>query len=70
LCPSDNEQNKQEEKEEDKGGYNNILAQEIDSWDKYEYALMEENRLMFNKMLSEFKESEDLVNNSAAFVRL
>jgi hypothetical protein len=33
----------------------------IDSWSNFEYALREENRLLFNKMLSECKENEDLV---------
>ena len=39
----------------------NILAQEIDSWSNFEYALREESRLLFNKMLSECKENEDYV---------
>ena len=30
-----------------------ILAKEIESWTNFEYALREENRLLFNKMLSE-----------------
>jgi hypothetical protein len=38
----------------------NILAQEIDSWSNFEYALREESRLLFNKMLSECRENEDL----------
>jgi hypothetical protein len=37
------------------------LVQEIDSWNNFEYALRKENRLLFNKMLSECKENEDLV---------
>jgi hypothetical protein len=37
------------------------LVQEMDSWNNFEYALREENRLLFNKMLSECKENEDLV---------
>jgi hypothetical protein len=36
------------------------LTKEIDSWSKYEYALREEGRVLFNKMLSECKENEDL----------
>ena len=40
---------------------NNILTQEIDSWSNYEYALREESRLLFDKMLSECKENEDYV---------
>jgi hypothetical protein len=39
---------------------NNILTKEIDSWNNYEYALREENTLLFNKMLSECKDNEDL----------
>ena len=30
-----------------------ILTQEIQSWKGFEYALREENRLLFNKMLTE-----------------
>ena len=33
----------------------------IDSWSNFEYALREESRLLFNKMLSECKENEDYV---------
>jgi hypothetical protein len=40
---------------------NNILTKEIDSWSNFEYALREESRLLFNKMLSECKDNEDLV---------
>ena len=42
-------------------GKNNILTKEIDSWSNYEYALREENRHLFNKILYECKENEDLV---------
>jgi hypothetical protein len=38
----------------------NILTKEIDSWSNFEYALREESRLLFNKMLSECRENEDL----------
>jgi hypothetical protein len=38
----------------------NILTKEIDSWSNFEYALREEDRVLFNKMLSECKENEDL----------
>ena len=44
-----------EQKEDDNV---DILAKEIGSWNNYEYALMEENRLLFNKMLSECKQNE------------
>jgi hypothetical protein len=36
-----------------------ILFEEIKSWEHFEYALREENRLLFGKMLSECKENED-----------
>jgi hypothetical protein len=38
-----------------------ILSEEIKSWERFEYALREENRLLFDKMLSECKENEDYV---------
>ncbi len=31
-----------------------ILKEEIKSWERFEYALREENRLLFSKMLSEY----------------
>jgi hypothetical protein len=51
-----NKQNRQAEEEKQ-----TILAQEIDSWSNYGYALREENRLVFEKMLAECKENEDFV---------
>ena len=48
-------QNEQDGQDDD--AKNNILTQEIDSWRNYEYALREENRLLFNKMLSECNEN-------------
>jgi hypothetical protein len=39
-----------------------ILSEEIQSWGHFEYALREENRLVFSKMLSECKENEYYVN--------
>jgi hypothetical protein len=59
MRSSENEQ--QGEEQEHNNGHNNILTQEINSWGNYEYALREEDRLLFNKMLSECKENEDLV---------
>jgi hypothetical protein len=39
-----------------------ILIEEIKSWEHFEYALREENRLLFGKMLSECREkNEDYV---------
>ena len=38
-----------------------ILAREIESWKGFEYALREENRILFNKMLTECQENEDYV---------
>jgi hypothetical protein len=38
-----------------------ILNEEIKSWEPFEYALKEENRLLFSKMLSECKENEDYI---------
>ena len=36
----------------------NILNEEIKSWERFEYALREENRLLFSKMLSECREND------------
>jgi hypothetical protein len=35
------------------------LSEEIKSWERFEYALREENRLLFKKMLDECGENED-----------
>lgn len=60
MCPSENKQ--EGVGECDNGSAkNNILTKEIDSWSNYEYALREENRHLFNKMLYECKENVDLV---------
>ena len=58
MCPSQDEQ-KREKEEHDDESKNNILIKEIDSQSNFEYAL-KENRLVFNKMLSECKENDDL----------
>jgi hypothetical protein len=47
-----------EQKEDDNV---DILAKEIGSWNNYQYALREENRLLFNKMLTECGENEDYI---------
>src|SRR5919201_1373118 len=40
-----------------------ILSEEIKSWQNFEYALREENRLLFSKMLSECVENEDYIKD-------
>jgi hypothetical protein len=35
-----------------------LLAKEIRSWDKFKYALREQNAILFDKMLKECKEDE------------
>jgi hypothetical protein len=60
MCPSQNAQKEQEHSEHDDNSNVNvdILTKEIESWSDFEYALREENRLLFNKMLSECNENE------------
>jgi hypothetical protein len=36
----------------------NVLTKEIASWSSFEYALREEDRILFNKMLNAFKKEE------------
>jgi hypothetical protein len=43
-----------------------ILNEEIKSWEPFEYALREGNRLLFSKMLSECKENEDYVRAASS----
>jgi hypothetical protein len=43
-----------------------ILGEEIKSWERFEYALREENRLQFNKMLTECRENEDYVKAASS----
>ncbi|MFL6321943.1 MAG: hypothetical protein ACJ72Q_15905, partial [Nitrososphaeraceae archaeon] len=43
-----------------------ILSEEIKSWQNFEYALREENRLLFGKMLSECKQNEDYVKAASS----
>jgi hypothetical protein len=44
----------------------NILTKEIESWKGFEYALREENRLLFSKMLSECGENKDYVKAASS----
>jgi hypothetical protein len=44
----------------------NVLTREIESWKGFEYALREENRLLFNKMLSECEENKDYVKAASS----
>ncbi len=37
---------------------NNILPKEIESWSKFEYALREEDSILFKKMLNECQKEE------------
>jgi hypothetical protein len=37
---------------------NNVLTKEIESWSKFEYALREEDRILFNKILNECRKEE------------
>ena len=45
----------------DQSSNRDILNDEIKSWEHFEYALKEENRLLFGKMLSECKQNEDYI---------
>jgi hypothetical protein len=44
----------------------NFLIKEIESWKGFEYALREENRILFNKMLSECSENKDYVRAASS----
>ena len=52
----------------DQSSNKDILNEEIKSWEGFEYALREENRLLLGKMLSECKENEDYISNNSHFV--
>ena len=43
-----------------------ILFKEIKSWSNFEYALREENRLLFSKMLSECRQNEDYIKAASS----
>jgi hypothetical protein len=64
MFPSQDDQSG--EKEELDDGASNNLTREIDSWSNFEYALRQENRMLFNKMLSECKENEDYIRATAS----
>jgi hypothetical protein len=58
-------------KEDDKNKQNttaNILVREIESWKSFEYALREENRILFNKMLSECRENQNYIRAKGSFL--
>jgi hypothetical protein len=58
-------QNKEKQQQADEE-VNNTLANEIESWKDFEYALKEENGLFFNRMLSECGENEDYVRAASS----
>src|SRR5438034_5254083 len=62
IGPTHNEQKREEEHHDD----GNTLTKEIDSWSNFEYALREENRLLFNKMLSECRQNEDYIRSASS----
>jgi hypothetical protein len=43
-----------------------ILSEEIKSWERFEYALREEDRRLFSKMLSECIENEGYVKAASS----
>jgi hypothetical protein len=43
-----------------------VLTKEIESWKGFEYSLREENRFLFNKMLSGCSENEDYVKATSS----
>jgi hypothetical protein len=53
-------QNKEKQQQTDEDA-DNTLSKEIGAWKDFEYALKEDNRLLFNRMLSECGENEDYV---------
>ena len=61
MLPSQDEQKEQQQQGDNGDNSRSILNKEINSWSNFEYALREENRLLFNKMLSECKENEGYI---------
>ena len=54
-----------EEKKEDDNNNNTLLNREIESWNEhFGYALREENRILFNQMLSECLTDEEQYGNA------
>ena len=47
--------------EDEQNTADNILTRQIKSWKGFEYALKEENRILFNMMLTEWHENQDYV---------
>jgi hypothetical protein len=45
---------------------NNTLFKQIAAWEKFEYALKQKNRILFNRMLSECRENEDYVRAASS----
>jgi hypothetical protein len=60
MGPSRNEQ--KVEKHDD----NILIKKEIESWKDFEYDLMEENRLLFSKMLSKCGKNEDYIRAASS----
>jgi hypothetical protein len=52
--------------EQEDGAQDRILDKEIESWKGFEYALREENRLLFSKMLSECQHNADYAKAAVA----
>lgn len=48
----------------------NILAKEVELWKRFDYALREENSILFNKMLTECQENEDYVGAAKSILQL
>ena len=44
----------------------NLITKEIESWKGFEYALREENRILFSKILSECRENKDYVRAASS----
>jgi hypothetical protein len=65
MCPTRNEE-QEGQQEHNNNDCGNILVKKIDSWSNFDYALREENRLVFNKMLTECKENEDCIRAASS----